>query len=477
MTIQEYYASLIMEAMEGEARGDFEGTTDIAERYKYEHLQVVFLNRDSIENGEALYQKMYRTAMQTCEKHLKEKFARHEVIKVAFMSYSAAQWPAESLYRDMEKDPRFQPYIIVSPLLNRDIENRVSGYNQTLSWYYENGYKVYGGAGKTYRSWNELGGEPDLVIHLSSWFECIPECQQFLTLPWKCANLYIPYGMQVGDNDDHSYVKSYVFNKEFANMMWRIYTDSKITLKGYEEYGLIRGINVRYSGYLKMDELMKPRTFKKQEIDSLWKCPGDRSKYKKIIIAPHYTVGNEGLFLSSTFRENVWFWLYLAEKYQDSVSFLFKPHPNLRGAAVQYGLFSSYEEYDRYFASWNDLPNARAIDESKYIDYFLTSDAMILDSGSFIGEYMYVHKPVLFLTRPEQRFTDLGKSVLNTYYRTPGWDLAEIERFINEVVIAGDDPMKPEREKVFEEYLDYHRLNGKMAHEIVFDDIVSAMRS
>lgn len=477
MTVQEYYESLLSEVLEGEKRGDFEGVADLEEKYNYDHLQAVLMIRDKIENGDELYRKMYQTAMQTCDKYLKEKFARHEVINVAFMSYSATQWPAESLYRDMEKDPRFNPYIIVSPLMNRDEENRISGYNQTLLWYYNNGYKVYGGVGESYLSWDDLGGVPDIVIHLSPWFECIPETQQYLTLPWKCANIYIAYGMEIGDNQERSYARKYVFNKEFANMMWRIYADSKITMKSYQDYGLIQGVNVRYSGYLKMDELINPKHFSRREIDSLWKCPGDSSNYKKIIIAPHYTIGNSGMFLSSTFRKNVWFWLYLAEKYQDSVSFLFKPHPNLRGAAVQYGLFSSYEEYDRYFATWNDLPNARAIDESRYIDYFLTSDAMILDSSSFLGEYMYAHKPVLYLTRPEQGFTDLGEAVVRTYYQTPGWNLTEIESFIKNVVIDGNDPMKTDREQVFEEYLDYYRLNGKMSHEIILADIISAMES
>lgn len=48
------------------------------------------------------------------------------------MSYSAAQWPAELLYKDMEKDDRFDPYIIVSPLTNRDYNYSMSGYTQTV---------------------------------------------------------------------------------------------------------------------------------------------------------------------------------------------------------------------------------------------------------------------------------------------------------------------------------------------------------
>ena len=50
--------------------------------------------------------------------------------------------------------------------------------------------------------------------------------------------------------------------------------------------------------------------------------------------------------------------------------------------------------------------------ESDYIDLFLTSDAMIHDSGSFLIEYIYVNKPVQrIISNFEARndFNSIGK--------------------------------------------------------------------
>ena len=43
---------------------------------------------------------------------------------------------------------------------------------------------------------------------------------------------------------------------------------------------------------------------------------------------------------------------------------------------------------------WNALPNAKVVEEESYLDIFATSDGMIMDSASFIGEYLYVNKPL-----------------------------------------------------------------------------------
>ena len=48
----------------------------------------------------------------------------------------------------------------------------------------------------------------------------------------------------------------------------------------------------------------------------------------------------------------------------------------------------------------------------EYRAYFASSDAMILDSVSFMAEYLYVHKPALFLTREGERFNEFGETSL-----------------------------------------------------------------
>lgn len=83
---------------------------------------------------------------------------------------------------------------------------------------------------------------------------------------------------------------------------------------------------------------------------------------------------------------------------------MFKPHPNLRARVVQAHAFESEEAYDTYLEEWNKLPNACVMQEEDYRSAFATSDGMIMDSCSFIAEYMYVDKPLLFLKRDGQAF-------------------------------------------------------------------------
>ena len=182
-------------------------------------------------------------------------------------------------------------------------------------------------------------------------------------------------------------------------MMTRVYVDSERNLRGYQEYGLLRGKNIVYSGYTKMDYFYEERVWSEAEIRKLWKIPDgmESQDMKKVIIAPHHSISEDSVVKFSTFAKNVYFFLYLAKKYCNEVSFVFKPHPNLRLRAVEAKVFESYEAYDAYLEEWNSLPNAKVVQESDYLGLFDTSDGMILDSVSFLAEYIYVHKPLLFL--------------------------------------------------------------------------------
>ena len=94
--------------------------------------------------------------------------------------------------------------------------------------------------------------------------------------------------------------------------------------------------------------------------------------------------------------------------------------------------------------------------EESYLEIFATSDGMIMDSNSFLAEYMYVNKPLLFLTREEQTFNKLGRSIVDTYDQCDGRDYIGIESF-------------------FGKHLDYLAKNGCLAGEMIYNDIISLL--
>ena len=99
-----------------------------------------------------------------------------------------------------------------------------------------------------------------------------------------------------------------------------------------------------------------------------------------------------------------------------------------------------------------DDPNTTVV-EGDYVDLFLSSDAMIHDSGSFIAEYLYLNKPVMRTLNGIDLKTlhnEFGQRCLHNHYMAHNSD--DIESFILNV-IHSFDPMKEQRTKFVNEVL------------------------
>ena len=192
---------------------------------------------------------------------------------------------------------------------------------------------------------------------------------------------------------------------------------------------------------------------------------------KKIIYAPHHTVSEDDIIVFSTFADNYQIMLSLAKKYGNDTVWVFKPHPHLKYKAIQAGIFKDMNEWKEYENQWRNLQNADVIDEGMYDELFVNSDAMILDSVSFLAEYLYVHKPLLQLTRKEQRYNDVGDRLIKVHYVADGKDEEAIERFLQEVVLGGKDNKRELREEFFVKNFDYRNIYEKSAAENIFEQI------
>ena len=91
----------------------------------------------------------------------------------------------------------------------------------------------------------------------------------------------------------------------------------------------------------------------------------------------------------------------------------------------------------------------------EFVDLFMTSDAMIHDSGSFGVEYHYSGNPVMYIADnfEEQvvEMAEFGQLAMRQHY--VGKNQEDIIDFIENVVLKGDDPMKEGREQFKKDYL------------------------
>lgn len=479
-------ADLITELLNIYDIGLFDGEQDKINSYKhmsqlrYEHLIALFSMRNVIEGCDKLFDICYKSYISYGKTLIRGKISNGEKINVAFLPISAAEWPAEDIYNKLSSDGRFNVKVIPVPLAGRNYYDRRKIYIQTYNYFKNRGYiveKVYNPGVDEICDWKDIGGFPDVVINVTPWYLDMADYYQITKLPSSVINMYISYGLSVGQSPDGGYDKVGLYNNDFINMQWRVYTESVYDYNSFCKYEMLKGSNIRNSGYAKMDYFYKKHNYTDSDIGNMWKIPQNSNikEYKRIIIAPHFSVGNTNEVNFSTFSSNMYFLLYLAEKYKDSISFIFKPHPNLRNAVVQNGYMNSYEDYEDYLNRWRELPNGNVVEEDDYRTIFETSDGMIMDSMSFVGEYLYVQKPLLFLTRDEQSFNDLGKALMPAHYMVDGRNYTEIEDFIVNVILAGNDKKKSIREEVFYRELDYYGKNGELAADYIYNEICSEL--
>ncbi|MCR5119044.1 MAG: glycosyltransferase [Lachnospiraceae bacterium] len=473
MNEQQHYVELFKELAKGIEDGDFNDIFSVPQTYTYEHLLAMHLMSKSFNMGSDIYLQLLETAEQCGIAAVRKKLAEGGRVRVFFMSDSAAQWGAEKLYRILDEDPAFEVKLIVTPLTDRSEYAWKKRYNETCSYFEKNDYRLAETSEHVddpKRYWDELGGYPDILIHSMPYFTSLAPAHQYTSMPFSTLHFYIPYGIYV-DDAEGDYALNMLYNSPFMNAMCRIFCDSNMTMEGYKKNSLRRGTNVINSGYSKMDFFYEDKDYTDSDIRSLWKIPDGPAaeEVKRVIIAPHWSLMKTGGPQYATFDKNFRCLLKLA-KDNDRVSFIFKPHPNLPMSAVESGLFKSPEEYEAYLEEWNALPNAKVAGEESYLQLFDTSDCMIMDSCSFIAEYMYTLKPMLFLTRPEQRFSPLGRVILETQYTCPGEDAASIESFLTKVS-DNEDEKYDIRKEVFEKELDYAGIKGMKASERIAKEI------
>jgi hypothetical protein len=385
-----------------------------------------------------------------------ENIRHKDKIKVGAYFDFSSHWFGDDLYNLLANDGRFEP-IIFSPV--------DSWYGDGLNSkeYREDAkrHKAHGLSVFEMKKDSLDVPKTDILFRLRPYPEYIPPAFKLTNLKVKETLLCdIPYSFFVVRFDGINY--------PLHNVLWKKFFPSTAMFERHKKFnklGMPRGI---YSGYPKLDVFFKPDL--KFHFD--WKMV--RSGAKKIIWAPHHSIGFGTL--TATFQWNYQF-MYEFAKAHPEISWVVKPHSLLFGQAIWSGVFPSKEALNEYFQKWDDLPNAQVYTGTYYDDIFATSDGMIQDCCSFIAEYQYVDKPMIYLTNSRKtRFDELGEEILNASYLVDGKDFDGIAAMMQRVFIEGDDYKAAERKAVFDKHLNYPKANGMLASEFIYKNIVDELK-
>jgi len=385
-------------------------------------------------------------------KKLKKRNTKKEPIKVLFIVEENEKWGYQSVYDELIKDENFKVLPIVCvPILT---QSRIDFTQQkSIQFFKKLNIEAIDGYDKEKEEYlNFESMKPDIIFYQHPWY--VKKIFHPKNVSKYALTCIVSYGYSSID------VKTWgsVAGQKVISNMWKMFCESLYHEKFYKEAAKIRDDEILLTtGYPKMDYYKEPIS---PEIEALWK--DKESKRPRIIWAPHHTIEDNGTLGMSNFKTCYKFFLDFA-KNNPQYSFIFKPHPML-GFKCQSANFMTNEEYNSYLDEWNNLKNASVYDKGNYFDIFKTSDVLITDCSSFLGEYYFSQKPIIFLDKDTRcGFNEFGLKIKETFY-IPN-KVEQVPELLNELLINKNDYKKEDRLKLIKS--EYYYPKHGVGKEIV----------
>lgn len=340
-------------------------------------------------------------------------------IRVLFLVSNLASWKVGPVFRVMLNDPEFEPIVLVCPVslggLSKEKETTARILVEALSaqgFPYVDLTKL--DADKTKAKINTLS--PHLFFFTNP-HGLVPSYlhDQIFTSFLTC---YVPYNhecMEYGGNQEQ-------YNQTSHNWFWRIFVPHEQSLQLYKENRFRSDAGVILTGFPACEPLLVGDVG--VGLDP-WKAqPG---KKKRVIYAPHWLWRKDiRMATIDAYGKAI---MRLAERYKDDIQWAMRPHPLLKPKLNDDPNWGEAETA-KFFDFW-ERSEFSQLHQADYESLFRKSDAMIHDSGSFLAEYLYLQKPVLYLMTEQtngQYLNAFGRRALSAC--EIGKSVDDIERFL-----------------------------------------------
>lgn len=373
-------------------------------------------------------------------KHRAIAVGKKDKIKVVLFAMNEAMWRYQGIYELLSQEDRFDCHIVLT-VANNLKKQQCDDLQQIRRFFRSQSIEFYDYDDKQNKAFDvKKHIDPDIVFYPQPYRNIYPPEHDFNVFSDKLL-CYIPYSIIVVKEAD------WVYDLRFHNLAWKIYLPLKWESEMAAKVAKNKGSNVVTSGYLNLGRYLN------DSATDVWKVKDHR--LKRLIWAPHFSVDSERCWLKG--RANfLWLsqlMLEIADQYKDLLQIAFKPHPRLKTELYDHPDWGK-DKTDRYYERWNTMENTQ-LEMGDFVDLFMTSDAMIHDSGSFTAEYLYVNKPVAFTTKDINSLMDdhseFGRDALKQHYVVG--DEEDLRSFIDNVIIGGIDPMAQQRTEFFETVL------------------------
>ena len=417
-------------------------------------LRLIWAYKDVLRNHVPFITRRYIKSFRKSQLEAARRLKGKERIEVAFMLTIPGMWKSDYLFRAMQENPRYHPYVVIYPyswykgFSKEEVEATLE---RTEKFIADKGFEYVIPRDDNGR-WQDIKKslDPDILI-FSSPYKDQPS-QYFIYHFRDRLTCYVPYaflGLNMGGDN---------YDLIFHNLVGLYFLETNLHLEDAIDRSRCKGVNAVVTGFPGTEVFLR----KDYAPKDIWKIQNVRKK--RVIWAPHHTIDDN--FEMSTFLLVCDKMLTLAERYREQIQFAFKPHQLLKFKLQQ---LWGKEKTEAYYNNWAAMENTQ-LEESSYVDLFLTSDAMIHDCGSFTTEYLFMNKPVMYLTHDEhyvERFNRIGLEAFKCHYQ--GESIEDIESFLADVVLREKDTKEFVRQDFFNKYLSPR--NGIMPSETIIRTI------
>lgn len=379
-----------------------------------------------------------------------KKLKTKDKIRVAFYVFEKSKWKTDSLYKLMQKNDKFEPFVILDFTNGRDVNfskdlkiNRfksLSTFFKNKSIKYEYGFDIENNKHIPIKEFN-----PDIVFYQQHvWNPKINDIDEVSKYALCC---YVPYNVPNYGNAKYDY-------NEWCTKLFRFYCLSE-NLK--EHYKRISGFsnNIKSTGHTALD---------------LFYLNKDKVTDKKYIIyAPYFSIQHPALknpFYYSTFTYNSKIILEYAKKHPE-YKWVFKPHPNLKETL---GYMKVPEDcIEDYYNEWQKIGIVSL--DSEYYEYFVNSKLMLTDCGSFLTEYFCTNKPLIHMINPNSINWPCKEMepMFSCFYET--YDNRELIEALDRILEKNDDYKAGLRKETLQNL----NFANQYAAKNILDDLVSVI--
>ena len=399
--------------------------------------------------------KLKRQIEQQEQRHQETVKRLHgkEKIKVAFFAIHSSVWKYDYLYQLMVNHPRFEPIIVVCPVINYGIENMLREMEKCYDMFHSRQYNVVRTYNPKTKEYMDVKKEinPDIIFYTNPYKGLIDDRYYITSFP-DTLTCYVPYSASICSVESQ-------YKKELHYLVWRFYVENPLSYQLACQLMPNKGQNTVPVGYPTMDSIFLPNYTPKK----VWK----HQQKIKIIWAPHHSFDTECIIHFSNFFKVSDAMIDIAQKYSNHIQIAFKPHPLLYVKLLN---IWGQEKTDNYYNTWNEMPNTQ-YEDGEYLDLFMTSDAMIFDSVSFIHEYLFTQKSSLFIYGDgiDEQLNEFGKEALKCHQLA--YSINDIYLFIDSLLSAKDDSLS---NKKYNYYLNNIKpIKAETASKAILNDIIN----